>query len=245
MFVALQLCSIGQEASENLDAALEMVVKAGYNAVEFAGHYGISASETKALLQKHGLTAVSAHVQFNAFRDDFAANLQYAKDCGYDTLICPWTEADTLEQVMETARVLEECAKVAAKEGVTVGYHNHSQQFNKFDGKYALEIMLEAAPSVKLQPDLYWVAYAGVSPLEYIAKYAEADRICSVHAKDLAKVGKDNVYVGEGVIDFAGAAKLLNPEKIPFIVEQEDYTQGLSHFDGISKSSAGLKAAIS
>jgi hypothetical protein len=60
-----------------------------------------------------------------------------------------------------------------------------------------------------------------------------------LHAKELAKEGKDNVYVGQGKIDFAGLAKLCPPSVYPWIIEQEEFSS--DHFDGISKSYQGLK----
>jgi sugar phosphate isomerase/epimerase len=71
---------------------------------------------------------------------------------------------------------------------------------------------------------------------------AKAGRIAAIHAKELDKEGPDNVYIGQGKIDFAGIAALCPPDKYPWIVEQEEFSS--DHFDGISKSYQGLKKII-
>jgi sugar phosphate isomerase/epimerase len=105
-----------------------------------------------------------------------------------------------------------------------------------------MDILLEHMPSVQFEPDLFWIAYAGVDPLAYCKPLAAAGRICAVHAKELAQEGKENVYIGQGRIDFAGFAAICPPSKYPYIVEQEEFSS--DHFDGISKSGQGLKRII-
>jgi sugar phosphate isomerase/epimerase len=105
-----------------------------------------------------------------------------------------------------------------------------------------MDILLEKAPSIKFEPDVFWVAYAGVDPLSYIIPFEKAGRICAIHAKELAKEGKDNVYIGEGKVDFKGIAAACPPPKYPWIIEQEEYHS--DHEDGITRSFKGLKAVL-
>jgi len=227
---------------ESLEKALEMTAKAGYDSVEFAGYFGNDAASIRKLLAEYGLTALSSHIGINQFTDRFDEELEYALNVGFKMLVCPWLDCKSLDDLEKSGAVLERCALAAAKKGVKVGYHNHNQEFTKFKGKYALDILLELAPTVMLEPDLFWIAYAGLDPVEYIAPYADSGRICAVHAKEISKNLKNNVYIGDGIIDFKGIASIVDPEKVPYIVEQEEYTSDL--FDGISKSYKGLKKAL-
>jgi sugar phosphate isomerase/epimerase len=102
-----------------------------------------------------------------------------------------------------------------------------------------MDIILENAPTLKFEPDVFWVAMGGVDPVAYIAPLMKAGRICAIHAKELAKEGKDNVYIGAGKIDFTALAKLCSPEVYPWIIEQEEFSS--DHFDGITKSYQGLR----
>jgi sugar phosphate isomerase/epimerase len=237
--IALQLYSIKEEAQEDFARALELTQKAGYQGVEFAGYFGNSPEQLKALLRTYKLKAVSTHLGLPRLKEALDEEIACAKTLGYRLLVCPGIGADSAEGFAKEARSLEECAQRAAKEGLTVGYHNHSHEFVKYGGKYAMDIILENAPTVKFQPDLFWVAAGGVDPLTYIEPLARAGRICAIHAKELAKTGKENVYVGEGKIDFKAIAAICPPDTYPWIIEQEEYHS--DHLDGISKSYRGLR----
>ncbi|MDR2176916.1 MAG: sugar phosphate isomerase/epimerase [Treponema sp.] len=239
MDISLQLYSIKEETGENFAGALELTRKAGYQGVEFAGYFGNSPDQVKALLDQYGLKAVSTHVGLPRLREALDEEIAYAKTLGYRLLVCPGIGAGSAEGFAKEARLLEECAQKAATEGLVVGYHNHAHEFVTYGGTYALDIILENAPTVQFQPDLFWITVGGADPLTYLEPLARAGRICAVHAKELAKTGKENVYVGEGRIDFKAVAKLCPPDRCPWIVEQEEYHSG--HFDGISASYQGLR----
>jgi sugar phosphate isomerase/epimerase len=242
MDISLQLWSIKEEAGEDFARALEMTAKAGYGGVEFAGYHGKSPVELGDLLSKYHLKAVSTHAGIDRLRAALDTEISYAKARGFTLIVCPWSECNTEEQIIGDARFLESCAEKASKEGITIAYHNHNQEFRKFAGRYAMDIMLEHMPSVQFEPDVFWIAYGLVDPVRYLSPLAQAGRIAAVHAKELDKEGPDNVYIGQGKIDFAGIAAVCPPDKYPWIVEQEEYSS--DHFDGISKSYQGLRAII-
>ena len=240
MDIALQLWSIKEEVVESFAHALELTEKAGYQGVEFAGYHGKTPEELRALLAQYHLKPVSAHVGLDRLRAALDEELRYAKELGFKMIVCPWSDCKNAEEVISDAKFLESCAQKAAKEGITIGYHNHDQEFKQFNGKYAMDILLEHMPSVQFEPDVFWIAYAGLDPTTYIKPLAAAGRICAIHAKELAKEGRENVYIGQGKIDFTGIAALCPPAKYPYIVEQEEFSS--DHFDGISKSCQGLRA---
>ena len=242
MNISLQLWSIKEEVKADFPSALELVQKAGYQGVEFAGYFGRTPDQMNDLLNKYNLKAVSAHVGIPKLKESLEAELEYAKALNFNLIVCPVIKVESKEQIIEDAKFLESCAQRAAKEGITIGFHNHAREFEKFDDVYVMDIILENAPSIKFQADLYWIAVAGLDPVEYITPLAKAGRMCSIHAKELAKEGKENVYIGEGKIDFKAVAKICPPEKIPYIVEQEEYSS--DHFDGITRSYQSLRKIL-
>ncbi|MDR2629817.1 MAG: sugar phosphate isomerase/epimerase [Spirochaetaceae bacterium] len=242
MDISLQLWSIKEEVEKDFAGALEMAAKAGYQGVEFAGYHGKSPAELKELLAKYQLKAVSTHAGIERLRTVLDEEIEYAKTLGFRLIVCPWSECKTGEQAAADAEFLESCAGKALKEGITIAYHNHNQEFVKFGGRYAMDLMLEHMPRVKFEPDVFWIAYGLVDPVRYLSPLAQAGRIAAIHAKELAAEGPDNVYIGQGKIDFAGIAALCPPDKYPWIVEQEEFSG--DHFDGISKSYQGLRKII-
>ncbi|GHV11929.1 sugar phosphate isomerase [Spirochaetia bacterium] len=239
MDISLQLYSIKEEAKENFSHALELTARAGYQGVEFAGYFGNTPAQMKELLKKYGLKAVSTHVGIPRLKEALDEEIEYAKQVGYKLIVCPFLKGDTKEAYIEGAQFLEQCAQKAAGAGISLGYHNHNHEFVKYDGKYAQDIILENAPSLKFEPDLYWVVVGGADPAEYLRPLEKAGRICAIHAKELAKQGEENVYVGQGKIDFKTIAGICPPSKYPWIIEQEEFSS--DHYDGISKSYTGLR----
>ncbi|MDR2110173.1 MAG: TIM barrel protein, partial [Spirochaetaceae bacterium] len=153
---------------ENFAHGLELTHKAGYGGVEFAGYFGLSPEKIKELLAQHQLKAVSTHVGITRLREALDEEFDYAVQLGYSLIICPMLPCKTKAQTVEDAEFLETCAQRAAKKGLVIGYHNHAHEFAQFDGKYAQDILLETAPSIKFEPDVFWIAYAGVDPVEYL-----------------------------------------------------------------------------
>ena len=86
-------------------------------------------------------------------------------------------------------------------EGIQLVYHNHSKEFEKIDGRYIMDWLLEETdPSyVQAEIDVMWVQYAGLDPASYILKYP--GRVPLVHVKDMDE-NKQFTEVGKGVLDF-------------------------------------------
>ena len=158
-----------------------------------------------------------------------------AKVLGMDTVIDPYTEParwETVEQIEETARLLNEAAAVGATVDVRVGYHNHAHELEAvFDGVTGLEVLAGLLDErVVLEVDLYWVARGGVDPVALLQRLG--DRVIAVHAKDgtldpsllSAYPPADQVAAGEGVVPLVEAIAAAPALELA-IVE-------FDHFDG-------------
>ena len=64
MKTAIQLYTLRNEAKKDLEGVLKTVSDAGYDGVELAGLYGLNGDQMKALLDKYGLRAISAHIKY-------------------------------------------------------------------------------------------------------------------------------------------------------------------------------------
>ena len=66
MKIALQLYSIRDAVNgENVNEIFASLAEMGYEGIELAGLYGMSAEELKAAADKAGLSVVSAHISYN------------------------------------------------------------------------------------------------------------------------------------------------------------------------------------
>ncbi len=220
MEVSLQLYSINEETKKDFKKSVEKVAEIGYKGVEFAGYGGLSAEELTTLLKENNLYSVGSHRGVQIFEESFDEELKYNKAIGSEYIICPWAKVDTREEVDKLVQLLNDAADKAAKENIKVGYHNHAHEFVKIDGKYALDMIAENTnDNVILELDVFWVAYAGIDPLEYIKKWGK--KVELIHIKQIAE-NKDNVDVADGVIDMAKVKEVSKYAKY-FVVEHEEF----------------------
>lgn len=226
--IALQLYSLREAAADNFIGVLETTAELGYDGVEFAGYGGLTGPALRDTLQQLALTPVSSHVGFDRLVNDFDEIVSYNQIIGNKTLVCPAAPRQYVESVegwRAFAREMTELGKRLADHGMRLGYHNHSFEFNKFDGCYALDIFFaESDPNyVFAQIDLGWVLHAGVDPVKYLKQFK--GRCPLVHVKDFDE-NKKQVDVGCGCLDLQAvveAAQAVGVECL--IIETEEYAE--------------------
>ena len=245
--LGIQLWTVKDEAAKDLEGTLRQVYAAGFREIEFAGFYGKTAAEIGKLLKDIGFSLVSMH----AGAADIAAKgdsiLADAKTLGLRYIVCsspgvspekdklPWEErmkAVDLNDWKWNADLFNKFGKQVSAAGMTFGYHNHSAEFKKFDGKTAFEHLYDMtdAKHVKIELDVGWVVVAQQDPIAILNKYK--DRVIALHVKDVAKresPDKDpaSVALGEGVIDWKkviGTAK-ANGTKAFFYEQEAPFTR--------------------
>lgn len=264
--IALQLYSVRSDMAADFEGTLKKVKELGYDGVEFAGLYGHSATETKALCEKTGLTPISAHVPYAELLKGEETFKTYA-EIGCKYIVIPWIDAVYLAGGEKNAEFYENVKKfgeLANKHGMKLCYHNHDFEFEKVDGEYKLD-NLYASISPELlstQLDTCWVNVGGENPAEFIRKYA--GRVEIVHLKDFAGTKGGNMYaligndesnrseasgsfefrpVGSGLQDFPSilaAAKDVDAAWV--VVEQDEPSMGKSRMECAQTSIDYLKS---
>lgn len=185
--VGIQLYSVRDDMEKDMDATLKAVADMGYDCVEFAGYFGKTAEEVKAMLNKYGLEAVSVHQGYDVFLEDEKANIDYLKTLGVKFCAIPWMDVKKHKGNDVYPKTVEEITKVAKAlkaAGIQMCYHNHDFEFGKYEDKFLLDWLYEDIPADLLETeiDTCWVKYAGYDPCEYLKKYT--GRVHIVHLKD-------------------------------------------------------------
>ena len=262
--IALQLYSVRDRMARDFEGTLAEVSALGYDGVEFAGLYGKSAVEIKALCQKYNLMPISAHVPFVEMMNNPAEVLQTYAEIGCRYVVIPYLTEEyrpgnaRFDEVIAGAALL---GKTAKELGMTLLYHNHDFEFKKIDGKYALDVLYDTVSADLLQTelDLCWVKVGGEEPASYLRQYT--GRAPVVHFKDFSgKIG-GKMYALIGIEDDGEAASgfsfrplgmgcqdisaLLSAAEDAgagwIVVEQDDPSDGLSTIECAKKSIECLK----
>ncbi|MCT9821235.1 sugar phosphate isomerase/epimerase [Microbacterium sp. W1N] len=110
-----------------------------------------------------------------------------AAKIGMTTVIDPFVAPErwfTADGVADIADRLNRLIDVAAGFGLSVGYHNHAQEFvADFDGKTAFERFVALTDErVAVELDLYWAIVGGQDATGLVSLLG--DRLVAVHVKD-------------------------------------------------------------
>ena len=185
--VGIQLYGVRKAMEKDFEGTLKAVRDLGYEYVEFAGYFGRTAEQIKALLDELGLKCISVHQGLDFFDEDPDAAAEFLKTFGTKYSVIPWYGKERLAGTPkwdETVERFNKIGDVLVKHGMKLGYHNHDFEFEKHDGKYLHDYIFEAVSPEKIDPefDTCWVCYAGLEPAEWIRKYK--GRVEIVHLKD-------------------------------------------------------------
>jgi len=202
--IGLQLYTVRSVMTSDPDGTLAAIAAIGYEEVELAGLYGMSAREMKARLDTVGLAATSSHHSVEEVRGSWEATLEAAVALGQRLVVVPALPAaeragEALRRVADDFNRAGEAARAA---GLRFGYHNHDWEMRPgADGVRPIDLLLDRTDPelVDWQMDIFWVVHGGADPMAELD--ARARRVTSVHVKDRTAAG-EMADVGAGVIDF-------------------------------------------
>lgn len=239
--IGLQLYTIRDAMQADFEGSLRKVAQIGYSQVEFAGYFGHTAKQVRAILDRYQLTAPSAHVDMTAIRGDWHQTLEDAQTIGHRYVVCAWIDAKerSADGYKRIAGEFNAAAEVAKQAGLGFAYHNHSYEFAPVDGQLPYDLILENSnPSlVKMEMDIFWITKGGKDPLAYFAKYP--GRFPMIHAKDMDAAG-NMADVGSGTIDFATILAHGKQAGIRYVFVEHDEPR--DPFADIARSYSYLRA---
>lgn len=230
MQLSVQLYSL--RAIGDFDAQLALCKKVGFRHVESVATHGLTPAEFAARLAAHGLALSSMHAGI-ALLEDAAERQKLIEACrvtGCPLIVMPWLpmgeRAATGAGWQALGARLAALGEIINAAGLRLAYHNHEWEFLSYDGKRAIEWIFDTAPAalVGWEADLGWVRRAGQSPLAWVERYA--DRLESVHAKDIAAAGQGRdedgwSALGEGIVGWNELFAALRSRCKLFILEHD------------------------
>lgn len=265
--LGLQLFTVRNYLRDDLEAGLKKFGDMGFKNVEFPSFdpealsgakpriRNVTSQEMNEMMQRLSMHMISFSVPMpndvpETLKTDFnwEAAARYAQEIGCAGLSISMMFFKDKDEVLQFADYCNKAAAVCKKYGVKFIYHNHFQEFQKFDGEYVLDIFLANTDPdwVKIELDTFWVKRGGVDPVAYLDKIG--DRCILIHQKDLSRsctnvdllagyegyVGHEKfseakhdefIEVGQGVLDIPGIiAKAREIGSVEYLIIEQDYS---------------------
>ena len=225
--IALQLYSIREDAAKDLPGVLKAVAKMGYDGVEFAGYYGHSAQDIRAMLDDNGLKMAGTHIGLNTLMgDQLEPTMEFNRILGNKFLIVPGLSSERTNSKaawQETARIFNDISAKVLPHGFQTGYHNHHTEFHEMEGELPWDIFFgNTEKEVVMQFDTGNAMHGGADAIPFLERYP--GRATTVHLKEYAP-NNDKALVGEGDIPWGRIFELCESSAGTewYIVEQESY----------------------
>lgn len=233
------------KVSESYTKLLKDLADMGYTSVETANYdngkfYGRTPQQFKEDCEKAGLKVLSAHTNRGLSDQelasgDFTEAMKWWKQCiadhkaaGMEYIVCPWMGVPkTMEDLLTQCKYLNEIGKLCKQSGIKFGYHNHSHEFQKVEGKTMYDVMLENTDPeyVFFEMDVFWTVWGQNSPVNYFKKYP--GRFKMFHIKDYREIGQSGMVGYDAIFNNADKAGMEN-----FVVELEQ-SEAPSIVDGV------------
>lgn len=223
--IAVQLYTLRDLATTDLDGTLQGVADSGYRAVELAGLPPIEAEDLRDRLHRAGLRPMGAHVGLEDLRVDLEGVLDRMTVVGSPRIIVPSLpdeERATVDGVRAVVREIGDLARRCADRGIRFGYHNHAFEFAPLDGTTIWQVLLDELPAdVDLELDVYWATVGGRDPVELIA--SAGGRVRLLHMKDMsAEPERGDVTPGDGILPWPKIVAAGTAAGVEWHVVEED-----------------------
>jgi sugar phosphate isomerase/epimerase len=250
--LSVQLWSVKNEVKADFRGTLKTLAEMGFAGVEFANEFGEFTGNPKAIkriLDELGLKGSGAHVSFEQLNDkNIDETISFYQILGIDMLIVGWDErAWHPEGIKEVVSLLNKADKKLASVGMKTGFHNHDHEFDDYKESTYWDYLAEnTANSVVLQQDVGWTTYAGKDPIEYVKRYP--GRTLTTHYKVKLPEGVEGKlpFIGQDTIDWLNLSKanIAVGGTLWFVVEQEEYPNGLTPLQAVEVSKKGLDKVL-
>ncbi|WP_105616150.1 sugar phosphate isomerase/epimerase family protein [Vallitalea okinawensis] len=230
MKIAAQLYTIRDyiQSKEDMDQSFTKIKAMGYDVVQMSGMGVVDdekATYIKELAEKHGLEICVTHMSYDQLINDLDNVIKYHQmwNCKYVGIGSMPNELRSIEGYYTFIKEANQIGEKLASFDMKFVYHNHRFEYEKYDGKSGMEILLEGFNEhVQFLLDLYWVQAGGASPVAWINKLA--GKLDIVHFKDMGVKDNENYFaeVGTGNLEWSAIIDACEKAGVKYAAVERD-----------------------
>jgi sugar phosphate isomerase/epimerase len=245
--IAAQLYTLRDYLKTPADIAstLKKVRQIGYEAVQLSALGPIDPRELNNILKGEGLAVAVTHIPLDRMKNQTADAIADHQlwGCKYTAIGGFFQKSFVAEDWTNFAKDYNEVAKKFEGSGIKIGYHNHSHELVHYNGKPALQTLLESlSKDIWFEIDTYWIAHGGADPVQWINKVK--GRIPCIHLKDIT-IDQEKKYpmmeVGTGNLNWPAILQACKDAGVEWYIIEQDVCPR-DPFDCLANSLKNLKA---
>lgn len=241
--IAAQLFTLRNHIQTPADIAVTLrnVRRIGYQAVQVSAMGPIAEEELNRMLEGEGLVCCATHEPGAMILDDTAAVIARLRKlkCRCTAYPHPGSlDFGSLPAVLDLAAKLNRAGRLMREAGLVLTYHNHALEFQRLDGRPAMDWIYEKTDPAHLQGeiDTYWVQHGGGDPVAYCRKLQ--GRLPLIHLKDYTVLGGKPSFapVGYGNLDMPAIVNAADAAGCEWFVVEQDDCYGADPFEALAQS---------
>ena len=218
--LGIQLYTVRDELGKDFSGTLKFLVNQGIQGVEFACDYGKhEPNELAKVLREYNLETYGLYEAVNNIADADSKVYDYAKALNGKYLTCGISEEDLKNDFDSCLDKLKKAHSVAESKGFKLCYHAHAHEFNKYDSRSYLEVILSET-DLFFEADTAWIYAGGENVKAYLEKCQ--DKIPLIHIKDITK-DIDYTELGEGVVNFNEVIDFARNSQVEWLGYEQDF----------------------
>lgn len=233
---------------EDLDKVLDFLKGLEIDTVQVSGIGHLAYKDVARYCKKYDLEVCLTHNSPERLLNDVDALIEEhkllgCKNIGIGYIGEEYRGTDGYKKFIEEFSVP---AKKIKSAGMQFNYHNHAFEFEKYDGRRGMDIIIEDSPAdlFNFIIDTHWVQTGGCNPVDYINKVSGRMSVC--HFKDYKIVDNERKFaeIGTGNLNLDECYNACVDSGVEYIIIEQDSTD-IDIFESTKISVKNLKEIAS
>jgi len=234
------------QGHKDFAGTIKKIASIGYDCIQAGGIPSdiIPASEIAETCRAYNLDIISANVNPLKLVQDTAEIIE-----DYKIMNCKYVNIATLPSGYIPTKLgfrkfitdFIPAARALKEAGLQLTYSNRHFEFEKFDGKVALQYMFENFDDLHFSLDTYWMQTGGADPAQWIEKMA--NRVDIIQLKDYSVVGgkRRTAEVMDGNLNWRTIFEATTTAGVKYGMIEQDDCYGKNPFECLRASLNNLK----
>ena len=229
---------------EDLDRVLAFLKELEIDTVQVSGIGHLAYKDVAEYCKKYDLEVCLTHNSADRILNDVDALIEEHRLLGCKNIGIGAMGDDyrSLEGYNMFIKEFTVSAKKMKEAGMQFNYHNHAFEFEKYNGRRGMDILIEDTDSdlFNFIIDTHWVQTGGCNPAKYIEKVSGRMSVC--HFKDYKIVNNEREFaeIGTGNLDLDECYRMCAQTGVEYIIIEQDMTD-IDIFESTKISVKNLK----